>query len=468
MTPTVLVALVLALLFGLVAGWASASLHYGRRRSSADADADRRAAAATERCAALERDLAVAQAEATHLRRSEEQHQAVWAEARQQLAGQFAELSQQALARSSEQFLALADGRMTGAQQAAAADMDARRRAIEDLLVPLREQLGRYEAGLAQLERDRRHAYAELQEQVRTLATSHDRLQAETRNLVTALRAPATRGRWGELQLRRVVEMAGMVDHCDFEEQVSRAGAGVDGEPGAMRRPDMVVRLPGGRQVVVDAKVPLQAFLSASECDGEDERRVHLTAHARQLRAHVDGLAKKAYWQQFDTSPEFVVAFVPGDALLAAALEHDAGLLEHAVANQVLLATPTTLIALLRSVAYGWQHQALAANAKEVHQLGRELYRRLSTFGDHLGRLGRSLRSAVGAYNDAVGSLERSVLPQARRFPELGVVGDAEQALAALDPVDATPRPVTAAELVGDPAGSDGRPGAVPDPELGC
>ncbi|HZU79031.1 MAG TPA: DNA recombination protein RmuC, partial [Acidimicrobiales bacterium] len=255
----------------------------------------------------------------------------------------------------------------------------------------------------------------------------------ETRNLVTALRAPATRGRWGELQLRRVVEMAGMLEHCDFDEQAT-----VTTEDGRLR-PDMVVRLPGGRTVVVDAKVPLQAFLDANEAVDEDTRRTHLTSHARQLRTHVDSLSKKAYWQQFEHSPEFVVAFVPGDPLLAAAFEHDPGLFEHAMASHVLLATPTNLIGLLTTIAAAWQQEALADNAREVQRIGRDLYKRLATFGEHLAKAGRGLSSAVDAYNKAVGSLERSVLPQARRFQELGVVAG-DSTLPELDRIDATAR----------------------------
>jgi DNA recombination protein RmuC len=261
---------------------------------------------------------------------------------------------------------------------------------------------------------------------------------------VTALRAPATRGRWGEMQLRRVVEMAGMVEHCDFEEQVSVAG-----DDGPLR-PDLVVRLPGAKQVVVDAKVPLQAFLDANDATDEVSRKAHLVSHARQLRTHVDALSKKAYWRQFDDSPDFVVAFVPGDPLLAAALEHDAALLEHAVASHVLLATPTTLIALLRSVAYGWQQEALAENARDVQRMGRDLYKRIATFGEHLARTGKGLNTAVDAYNKAVGSLERQVLPQARRFQELGLVGGAEKEIGALEPVEAVTRRLEAPELVGE------------------
>ncbi len=364
---------------------------------------------------------------------------------RRQLVGEFAELSRQALEQNNTQFLELADARLARSQQAARGDLDQRTQAIEQLLTPLREQLGRYEQGLRLLELERQKAYTGLSEQVRTLTVSQDKLQSETRNLVTALRSPATRGRWGEMQLRRVVEMAGMVEHCDFEQQVTTEG--VDGR----LRPDMVVTLPGARHVVVDAKVPLQAFLDANDAVDESVRRTHLVAHARQLRGHVDALSKKGYWEQFEDSPEFVVAFVPGDALLAAALEHDSSLLEHAVSHHVLLATPTTLIALLRTVAYGWQQEALAENAREVQDMGRELYKRLATFGEHMARTGRSLSGAVDSYNKAVGSLERNVFPQARRFHELGVVGGADKEIPELEHIDGSARGLQAPELAGSP-----------------
>ncbi|HXQ90375.1 MAG TPA: DNA recombination protein RmuC [Acidimicrobiales bacterium] len=360
---------------------------------------------------------------------------------RRQLVGEFAELSRQALEQNNSQFLELADARLAHAQQSARGDLDQRTQAIEQLLTPLREQLGRYEEGLRLLELERQKAYTGLTEQVRSLGQSQDKLQSETRNLVTALRSPATRGRWGEMQLRRVVEMAGMVEHCDFEQQVSTEGS--DGRI----RPDMVVTLPGARQVVVDAKVPLQAFLDANDATDEADRRAQLVVHARHLRAHVDSLSKKAYWEQFENSPEYVVAFIPGDALLAAALEHDSSLLEHAVSHRVLLATPTTLIALLRTIASGWQQEALAENAREVQDMGRELYKRLATFGEHMARTGRSLSGAVDSYNKAVGSLERNVFPQARRFHDLGVVGGADKEMPELEPVDATARALEAPEF---------------------
>ena len=370
------------------------------------------------------------------------ERQSTHEEARELAAGVFAELSTKALEQNNAQFLALADARLMEARQAAQGDLDQRRQAIEQLLTPLADQLGRYEQGLRLLELERQRAYTGLSAQVQQLSESQDRLQGETRNLVTALRSPATRGRWGEMQLRRVVEMAGMLEHCDFDEQVH-----TEGEEGRLR-PDMVVHLPGAKQVVVDAKVPMQAFLDATDATDDATRKTHLVSHARQLRAHIDALSKKSYWQQFDDSPEFVVAFIPGDPLLAAALEHDSSLLEHAVTNHVLLATPTTLIGLLRTVAYGWQQDALAENAREVQQIGRELYKRLATFGEHMARTGRSLSGAVDAFNKAVGSLERNVMPQARRFQELGV-GGSDKEVPMLDQVDAVARSLQSPELSG-------------------
>jgi len=408
------------------------------------ADAERDAAHAL---ADVRSALARAEAALAAERAGAAERQAAWEESRRQLTGEFASLSAKALEHNTTQFLELADARLQATRQEATGELEQRRQAIEQLLTPLRDQLGRYEQGLRLLELERQKAYTGLSEAVLHLSESQERLQAETRNLVTALRAPATRGRWGEMQLRRVVEMAGMLEHCDFDEQVTTTG-----DEGRMR-PDMVVHLPGSRSVVVDAKVPLQAFLHAVEATDEEQRRAHLVAHARQLRTHVDALAKKGYWQQFDRSPEFVVAFVPGDPLLAAAFEHDPTLLEHAMASHVVLATPTNLIALLRTVAASWQQEAVAENAREVQHIGRDLYKRLCTFGDHLARTGRGLAGAVDAYNKAVGSLERSVLPQARRFQELGVVGSGEKELGELDELDtAVRRPETLEPPVAAPA----------------
>ena len=441
------VGLVVGVVVGAVAG-AAVGLAVAAGRAQARRTVDE--ARQRDELGAARADVATARAEASALRVALDherddacRRQAEGDDVRRLLQGEFARLSQQALQHNNAQFLELADARLARAQQSARGELDARTQAVEALLLPLREQLGRYEEGLRSLESQRQGAYSGLSEQVRALAQSQEKLQSETRNLVTALRAPATRGRWGELQLRRVVEMAGMVEHCDFEEQVS-----IEGGEGRVR-PDMVVHMPGTARVVVDAKVPLQAFLDANEAADDEERRAHLRTHARQLRTHVDALAKKAYWQDVGESPGFVVAFVPGDPLLAAALEHDPTLLEHAVSSHVLLATPTTLVALLHTVARGWQQEALAENAREVQVLGRELYKRLATFGDHMARTGRGLAGAVEAYNKAVGSLERAVLPQARRFHDLGVVGGGDKEMPALEPVDSVARHLQAPELTG-------------------
>ncbi|HEY1732862.1 MAG TPA: DNA recombination protein RmuC [Acidimicrobiales bacterium] len=454
MTAELLIGLVVGAALGLVVGLLvatrrQAGLAAVARAAEARLDDARQAAAglgdelAQARSALAAADAAQARssAEIDHLQRAAAERTAAWEEDRQRLVGSFADLSNQALQRNTEQFLTLADTRLKEAQEAARGDLAQRQQAITHLLQPLQETLSKYEQGLRQLELERKGAYATLTEQVRQLGSSNDKLRQETGNLVTALRSPQTRGRWGELQLRRVVEMAGMLAHCDFDEQVS-----VDTPDGRLR-PDVVVKLPGGAQVVVDAKVPLEAFLRSVDAGDEETRKTELVAHARQLRTHVDQLAKREYWNQFDPSPEFVVAFVPGDPLLAAAFEHDPTLIEHAMANRVLLATPTTLIALLRTVAYGWQQEALTANARTVQRLGAELYDRLRVMGSHLAKLQRGLTTTVEAFNDTIGSLESRVLVTARRFPELGVIGAGTKDLPELTPVSATARHPQAPEL---------------------
>ena len=293
---------------------------------------------------------------------------------------------------------------------------DERLGAALDQQAVVRESLERLHDQMRDLEHTRVAWQSQLHEQVTDMRSSTETLRRETQSLSTALRRPQVRGRWGELHLRRAVELAGMVAHCDFTEQVRL-------DDGA-RRPDVVVNLAGGRSVVVDAKVPLDAYLDATGSDDDDVRAAHLARHARQLRTHVDQLASKGYWRSVPDSPEFVVLFVPAESFLSAALEADPSLIEHAAARDVVLATPTTLIALLRTVAHGWRHEALTAQATEIHQLGRELHARLRTLGGHLDQVGRSLNTAVGHYNSAVGSLESRVLVQARRFHDLSVTSD--------------------------------------------
>jgi DNA recombination protein RmuC len=298
-------------------------------------------------------------------------------------------------------------------------DLQLRARSVEQLVEPLREQLGRVEGQLRGLETERARAFGELSKQVDTVRQSSELLGRETASLVDALRRPQARGQWGEMQLRRVVEHAGMLERCDFDEQATVRDA-----DGRALRPDLVVRLAGDRSVVVDAKVTLAAYLEAAESDDEAFREQRLTAHARHLREHVDRLADKAYRQQFRDAPEFVVLFVPGEAFLAPALERDPALLEHAYARRVHIATPTTLVSLLRAVAYAWQQHSLTENAQEVFQAGKELYARLSTLGGHVDKLGRSLNSAVTDYNRTVASMERNLLPSARRMADLGVASE--------------------------------------------
>ena len=357
----------------------------------------------------------------------------------ERLAERFRSLSVQALDQTNRNFLELAEGRLRAVGTQAGHDLDERRRAVERMVEPLTEMLDRVERRLREADAGRAAAHAELAEQVKSVREGSDRLRDQTHALVTALRRPEARGRWGEVQLRRVVELAGMSAHCDFEEQVPvRSGA---------LRPDMVVRLAGGKNIVVDSKVPLAAYLDAVAAQDEDLARERLRAHARHLRTHVDQLAGKAYWAELSPTPEFVVLFIPGEAFLAPALEHDPELLEHAMGERVHIATPTTLISLLRTAQYAWQQEALSRNAREVFELGKQLHARLSTLGGHVEGLGRALSRTVSAYNQTVGSLESRVLVTARRFGELGLVeGDLERPSGVEEP----PRTVSAPELTED------------------
>ncbi len=310
----------------------------------------------------------------------------------------------------------------------------------QQTLEPLREALRRYEDHLREIEGQRREAYGSLHEQLKALAANEQQLQRETSNLVNALRRPQVRGRWGELTLKRAVELAGMTEHVDYVEQVS-----VEGDGGRLR-PDMVVRLPGARQVVVDAKVSLEGYLNALECTDEESRNTCLSEHCRQMKDHVRQLSGKSYWDQFDSTPEFVVMFVPGEAFLHAACSVDAKLIDEAMENRVVVASPTTLVALLRAVAYGWRQEQIARSAQQVSGLGRELYERLRTFLGHFEAVGRNLERATTTFNQALGSLESRVLPSARRFRELGAAGGDE--LPEIEPLEAQPRRLTAPEAL--------------------
>jgi DNA recombination protein RmuC len=348
------------------------------------------------------------------------------------------------LTRNRAALSALAQAQVDAARGSASGDLAARQHAIEALVGPMQQALDRVQAQLHISERDRLSATAALDEHLSAMRVTAEGLRTETSQLVTALRAPQVRGRWGELQLERAVEAAGMVQHIDYITQATVSG------PDGNLRPDLVVKLVGGKNVVVDSKVAFAGYLEALEARDETTRAARLRAHARQLRSHIDSLAAKAYWNSFNPSPEFVVCFVPADAFLDAALREDPTLLEHAFGRNVVIATPTTLVALLRTISYTWRQDALARNSAEVSQLGRELYQRLSTMGGHLDKLGRSLSAAVGSFNITVGALERRVLVSARQLSDLSVVDtNAEGALSPPEQILGTTRVLTSEELVG-------------------
>jgi len=368
-------------------------------------------------------------------------------DAQQKLNDAFKALSAEALKSNNESFLNLARETLSRYQQGAAADLDKRSKAIEQLTKPVHESLEKMEGRLGELEKVREGAYAAIQEQITTMTGGQDKLRSETANLVRALRQPQARGRWGELQLKRVVEMAGMLDHCDFTEQTHIAG---DQDERAIR-PDMIVNLPLGHHIVVDSKVPLSAFMDAMESDEDEaEAEALLIRHAAQLKTHIKGLSTKAYWDRLrkdlGETPEFVVLFVPGEDFFSAALKVDGGLIEYGVEQKVIVATPTTLIALLKAVAYGWRNEALAQNAEEVAALGKELYVRIQTLASHWSNVGRHLGRTVRAYNDATGSLESRVLSGARKFETLKSAPEMAS-LPSPEPVEAQPRELTSAEL---------------------
>jgi len=335
-------------------------------------------------------------------------------DAEKQLSDTFQKLARDALQLSKEDFLQLARTQLEGLHRDASKDLEGRKKAIDELVAPIRDGLGKVDERIGAVEKERAGHYAALTRQLELVALSHKELRSETANLSQALRAPTVRGRWGEIQLRRVVELAGMVDHCDFEEQRTLAAEG-----GALR-PDLVVRLPGGASVVVDSKVPLEAYLAAAETPDHELRRHRLADHARHVREHMSQLAAKSYWKQFEEAPDFVVMFLPGEVFYSAALAQDPGLIEQGFQKRVLLASPTTLISILRAIHLGWNQERLAENARKISDEGRALYDRIKVLAEHFDRLGRSLKSSVDHYNKAVGSLEGRVVASARRMKELG------------------------------------------------
>lgn len=336
-------------------------------------------------------------------------------QSRNQLSDTFAALSSEALKHNNAEFLRLAQENLKQFQIQAHNELGKKEQAVEHMVKPIRELIEKTHAQIRQIEHERKEAFGSISKQLEMLAQTQVLLQDETRNLVQALRRPEVRGQWGEITLRRLVELAGMVEYCDFYEQEHTRT-----EDGAVR-PDMVLRMPGGREVVIDVKTPLDAYLSAIEAADDATRKLHLERHSRNVRDRVQELSGKAYWKQFKNSPDFVVLFIPGEHFLSAAIDLDPTLLEDALRRKVILATPISLMALLRAIAYGWKQEAIAENAEQIRDLGEDLYKRLTTFSTHLGKIGQSLGSSLDHYNKAVGSFERQVLPGARKFTEMGI-----------------------------------------------
>ena len=407
MTDSVWLAWVLGAGLGAVLGALAALLWRARREQALRIDAELlRGRLKTEEALNAEREQALARA-------------------RDQLQAVFGELARDSLQSNSEVFLQLARERLTRQQLDASQALKERESAIEALVRPIRDALAKTEAQIQSIERDRIDSFATIRAQMEVLASGQSTLSRETRNLVTALRRPDVRGQWGEITLRRLVELSGMTAHVDFTEQPHR-----NTDSGAIR-PDMIVHMPERRDIVVDVKTPLDAYLAAVEAQDDEERSAQLRRHAQIVGLRVRELSSKQYWSQFERSPDFVVLFLPGDQFLSAALQENPGLIDDSMRQNVMLATPTSLVALLKAVSYGWKQTVLAANAEEVRRLGEELYKRLAVFGEHLGKLGKSLGSSVEAFNRAVGSLEQQVLPSARRFPELGLRVNRE-----IDPIE--------------------------------
>jgi DNA recombination protein RmuC len=409
---TLVITLILGLAIGVTIGWLVSRPAQARLRTEIDKE------------------------RAVHAERLKAYH-----DAESKLRDAFQALSADALKTNNEAFLQLAESRMREARTEATGDIDARKKAIEDLLAPMAKTLEQVDREIKDAERRRVESSAQLLQRIASLDTAGQGLRDETRRLTDALKRPGVRGRWGELQLKRVVELAGMLEYCDFMEQHTIQGA--DDE---RIRPDVVVRLPGGKRIVVDAKAPLDAYLRALEAPDEIARQNLLGEHARQVRNHISQLSAKSYFDKVASTPEFVVMFLPGEMFFSAALEQDPGLIECGVEKRVIPASPTTLIALLRAAAYGWQQEAMEENARKISDLGKNLYEAVRTLGDRVQTLGTRLKSTLEAYNDSVGSLEGNVLVKARKFKELQAANGGEE-IKALEPIDRVPRMLQAAEL---------------------
>jgi DNA recombination protein RmuC len=438
---------ILAAALGLFVGWLLTRLAGGSRYAAVTERLkaeERRATEIEARLARLTEESGLAEQASNSLRtqlaelktRLEEEQKAAKAKqelldrAETRLSDTFKALSADALKSSAEQFLQLARTSLRAQTEEAKSEIEQRKTAIENFVKPVAESLGKFEVRIGEIEKARVGAYAELQQQIRFLGESHNGLLKETANLVKALRQPTGRGQWGEIQLRRVVEMAGMQEHCDFEVQNTTTT-----DEGKRLRPDLIVNLPGGKTLVVDSKTPMDAYLDALEAADDAAREEHLHRHARQVRKHIEDLSSKNYTAQFAHAPEFTVLFLPSESFFSAALQSDPGLIERGVNHNVILATPTTLIALLRAVSYGWRQEALAQNAKEISALGRMVYERLGTLAGHFSKVGKSLDGAVQHYNNTVASLESRVLPAARKFEELKAAPESAS-LPVIEPIE--------------------------------
>jgi DNA recombination protein RmuC len=398
--------------------------------------------------ARLRNEYAQLETELGHERIRALEKQAALEQLNLQLKDTFNAMATEALNSNNEQFLRLAKESLGQFHIKAEGELEKREKAVENMVKPIRDALEKTEKQVERMESGRQQAHGALTKHLETMAESHRLLQSQTRNLVQALRRPEVRGQWGELTLKRLAELAGMVEHCDFQEQAS-----VQTDNG-QQRPDMIVRMPDKREIIVDAKTPLDAYLSAVEAVNDEERKTRLQQHARNVRARIRELSSKSYWQQFRHSPDFVVLFIPGDQFLSAALDVDHTLIEDALSQNVILATPTSFVALLRAIAYGWRQEVLAENAEVIREVGQDLYGRLATFAEHLSRLGRSLDSSVSAYNKAISSYDSRILPGAKKFTELGVTARKEPP--PLEPIERSARHVEAPEAI--PASNDQSP----------